>query len=86
MSRHDLTPFDPAHEVVVGYDPPLQSYFAQVLDTTANEESNAFEVLWIGTSLHEVLNPAAVIAAVAPFASVPADLFDQLARDRRADE
>ena len=86
MSRHDLIPFDPVHEVVVGWDPGLATFFAQVLDTAASEESDAYEVLWIGTSLHEVLNPAAVIAAVAPFASVPADLLGQLARDRRADE
>lgn len=86
MSRHDLIPFDPVHEVVVGWDPGLATFFAQVLDTAASEESDAYEVLWIGTSPHEVLNPAAVIAAVAPFASVPADLLGQLARDRRADE
>lgn len=86
MSRHDLIPFDPVHEVVVGWDPGLATFFAQVLDTAASEESDAYEVLWIGTSLHEVLNPAAVIAAVAPFASVLADLLGQLARDRRADE
>ena len=86
MSRHDLTPFDPAHEVTVGWDPPLQTYFAQVLDTAVGEESLAYEVLWIGTGLCEVPNLAIVIAAVAPFASVPAGLPGQLARDRWADE
>ena len=83
MSRHDLTPFDPAHEVVVGWDRPLDTFFAQVIDTTTDEDSDAREVLWIGTDFCEVPDPAAVIAAVAPFAAVPAD---QLTRDRRADE
>ena len=86
MSRHDLTPFDPGHEVIVGWDPPLQTFFAQVLDAFDAEEGDAYTVVWIGTGLHEMLNPATVIAAVAPFASVPADLLAQLARDRRADE
>ena len=86
MSRHDLIPFDPTHDAVVGWDPGLATFFAQVLDTAADEESGAHEVLWIGTDFHEVLNPATVIAAVAPFASVPAGLLDQLAHDRRADE
>jgi len=86
MSRHDLTPFNPAHETVVGWDPPLRTFFAQVLDTTADEEDANYEVLWIGTRFREVPDPATVIAAVAPFASVPADLPGQLARDRRADE
>jgi len=83
MSRHELDPLNPAHEEVVGWDPPLRTYFAQVLDTAGDEESGACEVLWIGTGFREVADPAAVLAAVAPFASVPAG---QLARDRQADE
>ena len=86
MSRHELDALDPAHEVVVGWDPGLATFFAQVLDTAADEESDAYEMLWIGTRFQEVLNPAAVITAVASFATVPADLLHQLARDRRADE
>jgi hypothetical protein len=86
MSRHDLISFDPAHEVVLGWDPPMGTFFAQVLDNLADEEDGTYEVLWIGTRFQEVLNPATVIAAVAPFATVPAGLLDQLARDCRADE
>ena len=86
MSRQDLDPFNPAHEVVVGWDPPLRTFFAQVLDTAGDEEDGTYEVLWIGTRFQEVLNPATIIAAVAPFAAVPADLFGQLARDRRTEK
>ena len=86
MSRHDLDPFNPAHEVVLGWDPGLATFFAQVLDTAASEESDAYEVLWIGARLQEVPDPATVIAAVAPFATVPPNLLGQLARDRRDDE
>lgn len=82
MSRHDLIPFQPAHEVVVGWDPPLRTFFAQVLDTAAEERGDAYEVLWIGARFREVLDPAIVIVSVAPFAAVPADLLGQLARDR----
>jgi len=86
MSRHELDPLNPVHEVTVGWDPPMETYFAQVFDTAGDEENGTCEVLWIGTGFREVLNPAAVIAAVAPVASLPADLLGQLARDRRADE
>ena len=85
MSRHDLDPLDPVHEVVAGWDPPLHTFFAQVFDTAADERSSAYVVLWIGTRFHKVPDPATVIAAVAPFAAVPAGLLDQLARDRRTD-
>ena len=86
MSRHEMDPLNPMHEVTVGWDPPMHTYFAQVLDTAADEESDAREVLWIGTGFREVLSPAAVIAAGALFAFVPDDLPGQLARDRLADE
>ena len=86
MSRHDLDPLNPTHEITVGWDPSMGTFFAQILDTAGDEEGGTYEVLWIGTRFREVLNPATVVAAVAPFASVPADLLGQLARDRRADE
>lgn len=86
MSRHQLDSFNPVHEVAIGWDPPMHTYFAQVLDTTASEESDAYEVLWIGTRFQEVLNLATVITAVTPFATVPPDLLGQLAQDRRTDE
>jgi hypothetical protein len=34
-----------------------------------------YEVLWIGTDFHRVLNPATVIT---PFATVPAGMLGQL--------
>ena len=84
MSHHNLTPTNPTHDVVVGWDGPLDTFFAQVIDTTADEESDAREVLWIGTGFCEAPDPATIIAAVAPFATVPAGLLAQLARDRMA--
>lgn len=48
MSRHHLVALDPAHEVVVGSDRPLRTFFAQVTDVTADEDSDARTVLWIG--------------------------------------
>ncbi len=82
MSRHDLQPFDPTYDIVVGWDPPMHTFFAQVLDTKADEAHANYEVLWIGTSHGEVLDPAAVIAAVRPFATIPDDLCRTLQVDR----
>lgn len=85
MSRHDLVPLDPAHEVVVGWDPPLRTFFAQILDA-AGEDDGACDALWIGTGFGEVYDPTAVLAAVAPFASMPAGLIAMLEQDRLKDE
>ena len=81
MSRHTLDPHKARHEVVVGWDPPLNTFFAQVLDTEAEDDLD-YEVLWIGTSFDEVPDPARVIAAVQPFAAVPDGLLATLQQDR----
>jgi hypothetical protein len=31
MSRHEIPALDPAHKVIVGWDPPMQTFFAQVI-------------------------------------------------------
>ena len=84
MSRHDLDPHKARHEVVVGWDPPLSTFFAQVLDIEAEDDLD-YEVLWIGTSFDEVSDPAGVIAAVQPFAAVPDGLLATLQQDRIED-
>lgn len=86
MSRHDLDPFNPAHEVVVGWDPPTGTYFAQVLNTAADEESDAYTVLWIGTNFGEVPDLGTILATVRPYAHVPDSLVDDLLEDFICDE
>jgi hypothetical protein len=55
VSRHEIPALDPAHKVIVGWDHPLLTYFAQVIDR-AKEEAGEDEklVLWVGCSLREV--------------------------------
>lgn len=81
MSRHHLVAVDPAHEVVVGWDRPLRTFFAQVTNVIADEDSDARTVLWIGGGREEVPNPATAVHAVAPYAAVPADLVQTLRSD-----
>jgi len=84
MSRHDLAPSNPRHLVVVGWDPPLQTFFGQVLDTATGDGEDDIEVVWIGTRFGEILDPMTVIAAVRPFAAIPDGLLQVLQRDRKA--
>jgi hypothetical protein len=55
MSRHEIPARNPAHKVIVGWDHPLLTYFAQVIDWTKEDagEDGKF-VLWVGCSLREV--------------------------------
>lgn len=49
MSRHIIIAENSprALKIVIGWDPPLQTYFAQVHDPTKNEEDEI--VFWVGT-------------------------------------
>lgn len=46
MSRHQIPGFDPMHEVVVGWDPPLMTFFVQVFDRSLPEDHQCIH--WVG--------------------------------------
>lgn len=46
MSRHVITGFNPTHQVIVGWDRPLQTFFGQVYDPSRDEDDQI--VHWVG--------------------------------------
>lgn len=81
MSRHHLVALNPAHEVVVGWDRPLRTFFAQVTNVAADEASDERTVLWIGCATEAVSDPALAVHALQPYAVIPADLVQTLQGD-----
>ena len=84
MSRHVLRPVNPAHSVTVGWDRPLRTFFAQVIDETADEDSDGWTVLWIGCTYEEVPRPELAVKAVEGYAMISPELVQEL-RDEWAD-
>lgn len=76
MSRHELTA--PGLEAVIGWDAPLNTFFAQVWDRTKDEDDPAAELLWVGCMPGEIRDPRQVMNAVAAWLPVPADLVNTL--------
>lgn len=73
MSRHMIDAIDPKQSVTVGWDRPLQNYFAQVHDAD-------------GDIVHWVLGePTAELMAaeVAPYATVSPELIETLGQEQR---
>lgn len=86
MSRHDLQPKADKPDIVratVGWDRPLQTFFAQVFFRTEDEPDEGEALIWVGTDPGELLTAEAAIAIVAPHAEVPADLAEQLMSEMR---
>lgn len=77
MSRHELQARG-SFEVVVGWDPPLSTFFAQAWDLTKDEDDPAAELVWIGCTPGEIRDPQQVCDAVAEWADIPDGLVQEL--------
>ncbi|UEM07999.1 hypothetical protein JL101_035710 (plasmid) [Skermanella rosea] len=63
----------------------LCTYFASVLIEQADDDLRDLPpVLWIGTSEHEIRNPAALVEPLRPYADLDQVMLDQLAADKAA--
>lgn len=84
MSRHSLTPRDDdGLDVVVGWDAPLLTFFAQVLRPPENNLDDDAVLLWVGGDPGEICTPEDLAPLLAPWAELPADVVAQLHKDRR---
>ena len=83
MSRSSIPAQDSRLTVVVGWDNPLATFFAEVFDPSIEDEDDAY-VLWIGTALQAIPTVAALQAQLASWATIPADIVDRLTRDQQA--
>lgn len=82
-SRHEIPSKQDGHVVTVGWDNPLQTFFAQVENQRAPEPESM--VLWLGGQPREHTAPETMVAALRPYAELGADMLKTLNADRTAD-
>jgi hypothetical protein len=82
MSRYSIPAQNPALTVVVGWDNPLQTFFAQVFDLSIEEDADAC-LLWIGTAPQALPTVAALQAQLTGWATIPPAILDCLTRDQQ---
>lgn len=84
MSRYNVPVKDSSHIGFIGYDPPLQTYFAtiELLDELVEPEADPV-ILWVGAEsrIHTVEE---LIAAIEEYAQIPPALQDRLRADKQA--
>jgi len=76
MSRYEFTGNQPNLRIVVGWDRPLQTYFAQVWDGGELEPGDL--LLWAGAGPEPVPTVEDLAALLAPYGSIPGDIASEL--------
>jgi hypothetical protein len=70
MSRYSISAQQPGLTVIVGWDNPLTTFFAQVFDPSI-EDDEAACLLWIGTAPEAIPTVAALQAQLVGWAAIP---------------
>lgn len=83
MSRYQIPTLHAHQTCVVGYDPPLGTFFAQIEDLTIPADDERHIVLWVGTDVQELRTVAALSNALHGIVTLPAQIQAQLAHDQR---
>lgn len=83
MSRHEIPARNPTHKVIVGWDHPLLTFFAQVIDRAKEDAGDDDKmVLWLGTSLRELYEVEHLARVVGRYAELTPDMRARLYGDK----
>jgi hypothetical protein len=69
----------PQYEIVIGWDKPLHTFFAQVWDKEAVSEDPE---LWVGVAFGQVPTCEHLEQILKPYADIPEDVCIQLTKDK----
>lgn len=78
MSRYLIPSKNPRYEVTVGFDDPLETFFAMVADL--GEQDDVYP-LWVGTSLREVTSIETLEKTIEPYGNLPGTVKSRLLYD-----
>jgi len=84
MSRREIPCRKPGFTVVVGWDNPMSTFFAQVTRIQDAEDDSDPVVLWLGGFSGEVRRAEDLVQPLRPFADLTAEHIAQLRANRAA--
>ena len=84
MSCHTIHANEPNISVTVGFDPPLNTFFAHVARTDSQHEDDGDLILWLGTTPGEIQNAGDLITPLAPYAVLCTEHLATLQADQTA--
>ena len=65
-------------DIIVGWDPPLATYFVQVRTRPDDPNQAPQDLVWRGCVIGDLRSSDAVAQLVAPYATLPHHLLDEL--------
>jgi hypothetical protein len=80
-SRYHFPGLNPNHLISVGWDAPLTTFFAQVFDSSDDDEDKNEPILWLGDEPRQIPTLEMLVKELAPFASIPPDILQNLEND-----
>jgi hypothetical protein len=84
MSRHELNAKQRHLKVIVGWDPPLMTFFGQVIDVAKQSAGNDdYLVYWVGASFGEIRDANTLAAMLYRYAELSPAQLDRLCADQR---
>jgi hypothetical protein len=84
-SRNIIAAREPGLNVVVGWDNPMRTFFAQVDRQQEDDDPGDPIILWLGSSPGEVLRPEDLVAPLAQHAELTDANLEKLRADRAID-
>jgi len=78
MSQYTPKPKDRYHSVLVGWDPPLSTFFAHVINTAKTEDSKGYDVYWVGCNPGEITTLDPFMTNLKPYVDLSEAEFDEL--------
>ena len=82
MSRYTIRSFNPNFQIVIGWDWPMRTYFAQVLDVTKQPGEEGFTRVWVGGTFDEIQSPEALRTPIAAYGDITNEMVATLRTDR----
>jgi hypothetical protein len=82
MSQYFIAGYMDHHQVIVGWDQPMRTFFASVINTVAQENEEGEDVLlWLGTKYDEYKDINEIAVPLADYAVIPDDILIQCQQD-----
>jgi hypothetical protein len=79
MSRYTFAGHRPELSIIVGWDNPLRTYFAQVWEGGGPPKGELR--LWVGAGLDRVLTVETLAGLLAPYGNIPERVVSRLEQD-----